>query len=75
MPDFTPWFPGDVKPARPGVYQRKYGAFQEETGYSRWDGKRWYFRATTPEMAARDSTETINPHRAWRGLAEEPKHA
>jgi hypothetical protein len=73
--ELTPWFPGDVKPARAGVYERKYGTFYEERGYSRWDGRHWYFRNSRINSAAIDPAISINQSRQWRGLAHPPKGA
>ena len=62
----TPWFPGDVKPVRPGVYERQY-----EVGvyYSQFDGSTWrcgWRDAHTAINETRVSPFQANP---WRGLA------
>lgn len=65
----TPWFDGSVKPARPGVYQRKY-----PTGpaYCQWNGSSWCTGSARVEWAM---SGTISPLQGlrWRGLAEQPK--
>lgn len=35
----TPWFPGHVKPARVGVYERKWP--DGERVWSVWNGRHW----------------------------------
>jgi hypothetical protein len=47
--DLTPWFPGTVKPARPGVYERT--DHDEMWDFARWDGRRWMCGQLTPEEA------------------------
>jgi hypothetical protein len=67
---FTPWFPEDVMPVRPGVYEvnASLGAW-----YRRWDGEYWFSGGHTPEDAASSKCAiTMNAH-PWRGLAKPPK--
>jgi hypothetical protein len=72
--DLTPWFPGDVKPAHPGVYQRHYPS--GDTWYARWDGKKWHTFWGSVALAARDSCSVSGFQRLpWRGLAHPPKGA
>ena len=66
----TPWFPGDVKPARPGVYQRDFG---RERKYAYWTGSAWKLGSATPEgaEACNDySPVQLNTTVCWRGLTE-----
>jgi hypothetical protein len=70
MSKFTPWFPADVKPAYPGVYQAKKPRF---VVYRRWDGERWYYGSTTVYKAACETTPYPFKDNPWRGLAEPPK--
>ena len=65
----TPWFPPEIKPAYPGVYEVSWtrGRF-----YRRWDGKRWCVGSRYPERAA-NNVGTPTDERSWRGLAEPPK--
>lgn len=64
----TPWFDGDVKPVRPGIYERNYhSAFIEPKDY--WDGQKWMlsFNGTT-------ASDIISGIRLpWRGLARRPR--
>ena len=66
----TPWFPADVKPAYPGVYQVKEPGF---VWYRRWDGERWYCGGPTVDMAATVEMPYSFGGNPWRGLAEPPK--
>jgi len=49
----TPWFDGNVKPVRVGVYMRRYhrGGGMEVTLFSFWDGIHWIMGAITPKDA------------------------
>jgi len=63
-PALTPWFPGDVRPARPGVYQR------QSRDYSYWDGRHWH--AERPDMKTAYMLGDSNPAPilqsvSWRG--------
>lgn len=77
----TDWFPGDVLPARPGVYERAYTSHvgggapisNLQIGYARFDGKQWFFRADTVYQAERSKHPGPEAQRLWRGLAQEPK--
>jgi hypothetical protein len=69
----TEWFPGDVKPVRPGVYEREFGGGSPNGyGFSRWTGSRWAWRGRTPEEAAASKFLSQNERIRWRGLAEKP---
>ena len=64
----TPWFAGTVKPARPGVYQRRGG--NNAHTYSLWDGARWCFSAERADEAALNiGWPSLAQHKPWRGLA------
>lgn len=65
----TPWFSGDVKPARKGVYLRKYMAGD---AYSRWDGKAWMRGSWEHDLAKKMCAFSLNQHLQWRGLASPP---
>lgn len=69
----TPWFPGDVKPVRPGVYQQLSGN-RDEFGYQRWDGRRWCLWCRKADDAARSRLVAASGFQndPWRGLAEKP---
>lgn len=69
----TPWFGGDVKPVRPGVYQQMIGS-GAMLGYQRWDGKHWYAWCEAADEAA-DSDYPVKARDPWRGLASKPAGA
>ena len=84
--NLTPWFPGTVAPARPGVYERRVSGHGEplgplaHMGFAYWDGNSWYpVRPSARQALLRaDPDETVSgfglsSESVWRGLAEEPK--
>lgn len=68
--EMTDWFPGDVKPVRPGVYETK-----EPDGsiwFNEFDGFDWFYgnHACVPSKS-----RTVLPSErliSWRGLASDP---
>lgn len=71
---FSPWFPGTVAPARPGVYQRDYPARIFDL-YCRWDGQQWFDAKLSIEAAARSSVSSAYQCSGpaalpWRGLVK-----
>ena len=68
----TEWYPGDVKPYRPGVYERSYG-FTSNVGYAFFDGVDWFLRSHTKEDAITDKQKSRHKQLPWRGLAQDPK--
>lgn len=75
MPKYTPWFSGDVKPVRPGVYETdsKGSPFR---CFQFWDGVKWGLASITPAIAhACAGTTSLCQDDAWRGLTKEAKHA
>lgn len=70
--ELTSWFPGTVKPARPGVYQTR-----ESDGtkfYNEWDGRRWHWGiGHSPAKATNQGVMPADRQRllvtSWRGLA------
>jgi len=56
------WFPTSVKPPRPGVYERDFGAKNDPTDvieYNLWDGERWIYgkqdwKGTAEKLNSRD---------------------
>lgn len=68
--ELTPWFPGSVKPERPGVYQRR--TLFGELRFARWDGHQWLAYRGTPEAAALGTIPSAYPDLPWRGLAHDP---
>lgn len=76
----TPWFPGDVKPVRVGVYQTEDANLGDDRFYNYWDGKRWYYGHAEFHLADPDISWTgdewkdgAKSLKRWRGLAEQPK--
>lgn len=73
QPKLTPWFPGDVNPARIGVYEKDFGCAND---YQYWDGSRWHYGDNTPEKTVKKltvrSAAFIPSSRPWRGLAVKP---
>jgi putative component of toxin-antitoxin plasmid stabilization module len=62
----TPWYPGDVKPVRWGVYERRTPV---GIRYSLWDGEQWKYWHRTPMLALCCKTASNHQHDlAWRGL-------
>lgn len=71
MSQKTAWYPGTVKPARSGVYQRLLPI--DSLFYSRWDGRRWMLGHGDLRHASTYSSLLSNYQSApWRGLAEKP---
>jgi hypothetical protein len=75
-PKLTPWFPGHIKPVRPGVYERDLS----HGPYALWTGRIWLAAKRTKTQARfcgvpsgyqPDEEDPFNP--SWRGLAKEPK--
>jgi len=71
-PKLTPWFSGDVKPARVGVYERI--PTPETYPYAYWNGRVWMCSAIT-ERDAKNHRDISSSHQhdKWRGLASNPK--
>jgi len=68
----TPWFAGTVKPARPGVYERRFG-FGEAIRYATWTGSQWCLSAGSILRAReRVGVSGLQDAPEWRGLAERP---
>lgn len=69
-PKLTPWFPGDVKPARKGIYQRLYPYDKVQHCY--WTGRSW--RAGTWHAGNSMVVKFASDHQrlSWRGLASKP---
>ena len=66
----TPWFPGSVKPVRPGVYERRTW---RTLIYSQWTGGVWMGASESPDEAILADWICAVQSDDWRGLAEEPK--
>lgn len=79
----TDWFPADVKPARPGIYELAYGNLDVAMPmpFHYWTGSYWANGAgkTVDECNERsrermptESWATYMKTAKWRGLAEDP---
>ena len=68
----TPWYPGDVKPVREGVYERDYGAAGLlEHRYCYWNGKWWGLYSTLPAGALWfKNKQSTSQNLPWRGVAK-----
>jgi hypothetical protein len=66
----TPWFPGDVKPSRKGIYIRKNHLDQQF--YSKWNGKFWVAYASHLFVAEKFTEASLYQNWEWRGLAQDP---
>jgi len=67
---FTPWFPGNVKPVRVGVYQQHCG-MGTIVGYQYWNGKKWSSWSHSVEGAIlRSGSIACSDHQndPWRGV-------
>lgn len=72
LPPVTPWFPGSVNPARPGVYQVVIGLTIMRFAF--WDGSNWRgFASPTPAQANQPTGPVwrLQPT-CWRGLSADP---
>jgi hypothetical protein len=66
----TPWFPGDVKPSRKGIYIRK--SYQGSEVYCKWDGEFWVTYAYDFFVAEKCTKASLYQNWKWRGLAQDP---
>lgn len=67
----TDWFPGTVKPARPGLYQRMLNV---EVVWACFDGVLWYTSSPNKDVAVLNfhvrHASAVQNIAQWRGLAE-----
>lgn len=68
----TQWFPGNIKPFRPGVYEiRKYTP-QVDRHWAYYDGSRWGFYECRIDMVQiKENTGWAMQDKIWRGLVSE----
>lgn len=66
----TPWFPGDVKPVRAGVYETDSEQIGGTRTFQRWTGKQWGLCTSDASFAPPFMSAYQNPK--WRGLAKKP---
>jgi hypothetical protein len=65
----TPWFTGDQRPVRVGVYLRKYSDSEKYEGYSYFDGAKWSTFGITPQVALCERYITsVYQNLPWRGV-------
>jgi len=66
----TEWFPANVKPAWPGVYEVQ-GLFHHIEPFrlwSMWDGGRWLWVTSKREKAPQMVLAAMAQERPWRGI-------
>lgn len=70
----TLYYPGNVEPARSGVYERKYPANYFMRGQSNrfcyWNGIRWHGAKLTPGEAFACRYASARQSLPWRGVAK-----
>ncbi len=67
----TPWYPGDVKPVREGVYERDYINASPGKFYCYWNGKYWGSFYTVPSGAVRyRDIKSAAQNLPWRGVVK-----
>jgi hypothetical protein len=78
-PKLTPWFPGNINPVRPGMYEVGHDPATIPHHNSRhrltsaprrlWDGTTWRAGWMNEQM----SIFGTHPSHRWRGLAQDPR--
>jgi hypothetical protein len=66
----TDWFPEDVTPVHPGVYETKFVGLE---GFSEWNGLYWSSQYCTADRARGMCIRQGAQDKRWRGLAEKPE--
>ena len=68
---YTPWFPGNIKPAYPGVYETR--ETDNDKFYNYFDGENWYWGSKAPDEARKDDPMAQEKQKElvvkWRGLS------
>lgn len=68
----TDWFPVDIEPVRPGLYQVRFVGRTEAFSYASWDGKEWCIDKPRSGAPSRIRPRVNRDNmRSWRGLTEE----
>lgn len=72
----TPWFSGDLKPVRPGVYERMFSTWtgrHDLVQFSYFDGNHWYLAGETVSDALNRMSlgATMSQSLPWRGVVRE----
>jgi hypothetical protein len=74
----TPWYPGEIKPVREGVYQRLYPYLSKKEGaivYCYYEDEKWKSAALSAEKASLSQNKefaSLYQNYNWRGLSEQP---
>lgn len=74
--EYTPWYPSDVHPSVPGVYQVQLAHFPASVFYAYWNGKKFGYRVALRDMAfqalkRRDDRTYAGDFAIWRGLTKQ----
>ena len=72
----TPWFSGDLKPVRPGVYERMFSTWtgrHDLVQFCYFDGSAWYMHGDTVEQALSRTLLGVTASQSlrWRGVVRE----
>lgn len=65
----TDWFPADVKPVHPGIYE-KLNTSTNIVFYSEWTGYNWLIGAIDIRVASKMTSTAVRIW-PWRGLKEQ----
>lgn len=71
----TPWFPGSVKPARPGLYEVGHAWAMHRNSRNFLTGHRRFFNGKHWRAGWCGESVSIfgnHPSHVWRGLASDP---
>lgn len=68
----TPWFPGDVKPVRDGVYERRSN-IDGMAYFSLYRGGDWWQMTSSFFTSVNSKFRSDRQSLPWRGLAKAPK--
>jgi hypothetical protein len=68
MKKTTKWYPGDVRPVRDGLYQRKMG---DQIFWSKFENGWWRSGGGRKEFAVSSQYSSPYQNLAWRGLKKE----
>ncbi len=75
--ELTAWYPADMKPVRPGVYEvlfkvieDRLGGYAFEHGFCYFGTVGWATTQSTVEDAIAKGVILGSQHKAWRGLKE-----
>ncbi len=68
--EYTPWYPANISPSVPGVYQVKICGM---IGYAYWNGRKFGWRSFDVKTAFYDRNRPTNAGdtAVWRGLTRQ----